>query len=471
VQSDSNILTFNRQKQILEHYIRPEDRDDAETIRKIAERHRCTPVIKKLLSRLTAPEVAAIALIRLFIEGYGRGEGCGLFCGISRYSMLDGRIKTSAARSATLYCFWGTLLEDMQVDVAPAWLDEPVAEILSLSLDAQSLAVAALCERTSEMLSIARLWADQLKLTNEKYAQKAGKSQIVDSDEMDTGVWAPPHARDETLEALDLLAQIAEMREEKAEPRSAVVEVPAVTANSCRHSVVRYPGWMHLCTALGLDARDPGRGELNAAVEALFVNGGNIASGAKQPANPEALANMARSKYPLLDLLGGVITSFDLGESALSVNAWLVCKENEAALQGSPAIESPNAKVSAFQMLDNVTATRMATGRGVGQMIYNYETLAKGSQILVRLTLKPFTKPLTLGALFSAVETYRDSLSVIAGQSARGMGHVSADWIRRVEGDENAAEAYENYLAEKRDELLAGLIKGTLCTGSTPICL
>jgi hypothetical protein len=464
-------LTFNRQKQILEHYIRPEDCDDAETIKKIAERHRCTPIIKKLLSRLSAPEVAAIALIRLFIEGYGRGEGNGLFSGISRYSMLDGRIKTSAARSATLYCFWGTLLEDMQVAIAPTWLDEPVAEILSLSPDAQSVAVAALSERTSEMLSIARLWADQLKLTNGQYAEKAGKDQLSTS-EMDVETWDnAPIVQDETLEALDLLVQIAEMKEQKAELRSAVVEVPAVTANACRHSIVRYPGWMHLCTALGLDARDPGKGDLPAAVEALFVNGGNIASGAKQPTNPEALANMARSKYPLLDLLGGVITSFDVGESALAVNAWLVCKENAEALGGSPALDSPNIKVSAFQMLDNVTATRMATGRGVGQMIYNYETLAKGSQILVRLTLKPFTKPLTLGALFAAVETYRNSLSTIAGQSARGMGAVTADWIRRIDGDEELAGNYEAYLAEKKDELLTGLITGNLCTGDKPICL
>ena len=116
-------------------------------------------------------------------------------------------------------------------------------------------------------------------------------------------------------------------------------------------------------------------------------------------------------------------------------------------------------------MLDDVTATRQATEQGVGQMIYNFETLCAGVQILVRLSLAPGTRTLTRGALAAALTTYTELGPLVGGQSARGFGHGRAEVLRAIPGQETAQEAYESYLAENQEALRAALRDGTLGTG------
>jgi hypothetical protein len=199
--------------------------------------------------------------------------------------------------------------------------------------------------------------------------------------------------------------------------------------------------------------------------ESIFYNGGNIKSGATQPSNAFYLGGEIRKAYPSLDLLGGVTASFDIGESKLKVSAWIVCAENHDALPESLR-DTAQAQTSVFEMLDDVTRTRQATAGGEGQMIYNYETLVKGTQVYVELTLTPYTTDLTRGALAAALDYYAANDNVIGGQSARGHGHVSVSWLSDEPG---GAEEYEAYLAERKDELLAGIVDGTLCSGAVVV--
>jgi len=55
---------------------------------------------------------------------------------------------------------------------------------------------------------------------------------------------------------------------------------------------------------------------------------------------------------------------------------------------------------------------------------------------------------------------------VIGGQSARGHGHVAVNWLTE---QPDGAEAYETYLSENKDQLLAGIMDGTLCSDSTVV--
>jgi hypothetical protein len=249
-----------------------------------------------------------------------------------------------------------------------------------------------------------------------------------------------------------------------------VLEVPAVSGNSLRHQLVRAPAMLHLFSALGLFPDVPGKGPLPSGVEALFENGGNIEAGAKQPSNTFSLAWRARELYPTLDLLGGVTDSFDLGESRLSVAGWLICAENRGALLAmeSPAAYLPEASISAFEMLEDVTHTRQASSHGEGQMIYTFETLIKGARILARLTLAPYTPVLTRGALLVAVTTFMQQDNTIGGQAARGYGNVQAAWLAGAEhaGYIPTMELYEAYLRDHADVLVAGLRDGTLGTGT-----
>lgn len=203
----------------------------------------------------------------------------------------------------------------------------------------------------------------------------------------------------------------------------------------------------------------PGEGDLSPGTEAIFVNGGNIAGGAKQSGNPHGHAWDIRRAFPLLDLLGGCTDSFDLGESRLKVSGWLVCRENEAALIGTPAADLDNARLSAYEMIDDVTQTRQATSQGLGQMIYNCEALASGTQVLVRMTLDAHTPELTAGALDAAIWHWCQNSPAIGGQRRAGFGSVH---VRAYNQGDEARGVYESYLTENREQLLAWLKDGTL---------
>ena len=110
-------------------------------------------------------------------------------------------------------------------------------------------------------------------------------------------------------------------------------------------------------------------------------------------------------------------------------------------------------------MLDDVTMTRQGEGKEGGQMIFGGEALCTGAQVLCRLSLDAWTPSLTHGALVAAVDTYLQA-PVVGGQAARGFGWMRGEVLSRPDaGDVRAA--YEEYLAESRDQL-----RGWLCDGS-----
>jgi hypothetical protein len=268
-----------------------------------------------------------------------------------------------------------------------------------------------------------------------------------------------------------------------------IAEVPTVSTNSLRHQMVREPGWMRLFGLLGLRAvpseptpppgmiekilkrfgirtARPGQGPVPAGAEAMFYNGGNIEAGAKQPSGTFGLAVAIREAYPFLDLVGGVTDSFDVGESRLQIASWLVCRENAGALAGTAAANLPNAQLSVYDMMDDVTMTRHAGQVGEGQMILSFETLCAGAQAFVRLSLTPHSDPLTHGALVDAIEAWRSDDGTIGGGAARGFGHCTAEWLRRHEDADAYRELYLADIAERAEELREGLVSGTLCTKS-----
>lgn len=469
IQRDTNILSFNRQKQIL-----PLDRafsgcDDGEILRIISENHPCTVALKKLFVQSSTAEVIAVIVTRLFIEIY---NGQGLMTGKERYSMLDGRIKAAAMKAGALSSFWATLLESMNVSIHPGKYDSLLAELFSLSQKLQALTLSVLIECGNVCVFKARLWNHALmrsrKGEGEDLAANVDPQHLID----DPDVNAVSIGKEDLdfNQALDLLAMLANPTDsQRAQAQSSIIEVPTVSTNTIRNRLVRAPGWEHLCAALGIDAEHPGDGDLPLGVEALFVNGGNIESGAKQPNNPEAMANAVRRKYPLLDLLGGVMNATILGRSCLSVNSWLVCRENAAILEKTSAANSPNMKISSFQMVDSETKIRHKTIRGEGQMFANSETLAVGSEIFVRLTLTPFTADLTKGALYAALRTFEGS-PYVGGRAATGNGMMDMRILKDLDEAENLLSMYEEYLAEHRDELRDGLMRGTFCIGDKAIC-
>lgn len=442
VQDDSNRMLFNRQKQLLP-IVGGAAMTTPEQMDRIAGAHLVPLDVAAIMQDLSFPEFVGVVLARMFLDMYNSQEGTGLFEGKERYSRLETRLHMAAIPAVSLRTWWDRLCKTLDVGIHAGAHDVALMDLLSLPSGTQQLALRALTDDYRSIVSLARLWHTTAKLASEEYAQKAGVEAMV-----------------QPLQRLQFAVP------ESGACGVRVVEVPAVSGNSLRHQVVREPGWLHLCNALGLTAAQPGQGQVPPGVEAIFYNGGNIEAGAKQPSNVHALANAARALYPLLDLLGGVTDSFDLGESRLRVAGWLVCKENREALRGSPAYDLPSASVSVYDMIDDVTLTRQAGHTGLGQMIYTFETLLSGAQIVCRLVLAPQTSLATQGALVAAVETFLDQDNTIGGQAARGFGWVHGQWLGDAPTLKEDRQVYEDYLKHNRDALLAGLMDGTLGTGS-----
>ena len=446
VQDKSNKLLFNRQKQLLyapaqDYFVRQE------SINRFCAAFQFPIEMVDIIEDLDFASFTAVCAIGLFIRLYGRGDGSGLLTGVERYERLETRMRNAAIRSTGMRRFWALLCDDLHVNPHKVEEDALLMELFKLPRPLQAAALVTIVREYRAIMSIARLWQSEVKRGDAEYAKNRGENQ--NSGETTIAMFTE-----------DSVKEIA----------SAVVpvDVPAVSNNALRHQVVRDPLWLHLAGALGLKCADPGFADVPAGVEGIFVNGGNIASGAKQPTNPFALAQKIRQHYPSLDLLGGVTDSFDVGESRLSVSGWIVCKENARALEDTPAADLPGINVSVYDMLDDVTATRQATDRGEGQMIYNFETLCSGVDIYTKLSLAPFTTTLTQGALVAAVDTFLANSPVVGGQSARGFGHLRGKVVNTsLEGD--AAElktVYEDYLLKNAEILLDGMKTGQLGSGS-----
>lgn len=437
VHDESNRMLFNRRKQIVETPMVSDRRMSQEELDCLCSEHTVPGVVAEVLADITGPEFLAVVIIRKFVDFYtgaNGGDGEGLFSGVERYRMLEERLRHAATSASTLLCFWNRLCDTLHVGIQGGAEDGGLLRLLGLPKPTQAVVLEALATQYRSVVSLARFW----------------HAQAVEARRQDSP---------EELVVLHYDAEAAA----GVPARAQVLEVPAISGNSVRHQVLREPAWHHLAEHLGLTPGVPGEGAVPAAVEALFYNGGNIAAGAKQPANSHRLAQDIRAVYPTLDLLGGVVSTFDLGASRVQVAAWLVCSENAAAL-GERAGQLPAASLSAYDIIDDVTLTRQAGRTDLGQMIYSFEVLAAGTQVYVRLCLEPHTTELTHGALLAAVETYLTEAPVVGGMRARGFGQVRGEWLGELNEAAAHREAYESYLTENAERLRNGLVFGNLCT-------
>lgn len=227
------------------------------------------------------------------------------------------------------------------------------------------------------------------------------------------------------------------------------MQVPAISENALRSVMVRAPIHDELMQSLGI-----GEGELPQAVVNLLWSGGSMAAGSKAPAQAMEIGHNLKKTYPSLDLLGGAVDGFILPKSRLNLSAWLVCSENQRALTYIAPEIAETATVSAFDMIAEETRTRGTGSDSEGnQMVYTYETLTAGAQILVEFTLDPHTPDLTLSCLGAALAAWD---GFIGGQGRQGRGRMAI-----VSHDLPAPDAYHEYVATNTDVLRDGLKDGT----------
>lgn len=453
VQNESNTLTFNRRKQRVMLNPARAVPVHQHVVDGFCAAYPVTADIAAAFDTLSFPEFAAAALVRTVVDwytGYDGGNGAGLFSGMTRYQMLERRLQTSAICSHTLTGFWSRLTGSLQLPIHGGEQDAALLRFFSLPQVVQQQVLTVLVQNTRAVVSIARLWHDAQASQSAEYAAKKASRQGALLDDF-AATFTPQEERVLSFAVGDLAPA----------QESVILEIPYLSPNGLRH-MIREAAWIHLAATLDIPAQWPGDGPYPQSVEALFRNGGNL-SGA-EPMGASALAAKIRRTFPSLDLLGGCVDHFNLDEGRLTVAAWLLCAENADAELPDVVRARPMNRISAFEVLDDVTQTRQAVN-GLHQMIYNFEVLTPGTEFYLRLRLHPFTHPLTQGALLAAVETWQTVINKAGGKSAEGFSTVAVAEIARAGLTGSVAE-YEAYLRENADALRAELLAGTLGSGA-----
>lgn len=390
----------------------------------------------EFLRSISGPELVAVLFTAQFPLVYS-GTGEGLFSGMDRYTYLATRLTDAAACSTTLGAAWGFVARKLNLTVFGESAFGPLSALFALPRPIQAAALSAILRAPELVVMGARLVAESVRATSERYAEAAG---------LDFNERVAYTATDEQRE--QLTAQGG---------KSLAVRIPALSGNALRHCAIREPGANRLLAELGLS---PQESLVSVGVERFLYGGGNTAKGAKAPGSSDLVEGQVREAYPIIDALGGAFDMFLLTRSAVSVTNWIVCRENNWITERKAGVRSD---VSIFDLVEEVTRTRGGIGgkdKESGQMIFSYETLAAGTEVLVEVGFQPFTKHLTVGAVELALSDWEAAGCPFGARGAQGHG-IFAVVARR---EPQHADEYLAYLRENRARLAAGLESGQFCT-------
>lgn len=446
-QGPSNTTLFNRQLKLIH---RPGGEVSAEmaanALQAIAGQYAIPAEQRALLGELTGAGLLAVLFTSLFPRMYP-GDGVGLFSGMERYEYLKSRLRDGANRSLTLSSLFSYLCRKLGLPM-PTNEHQPILmAYFSLPQAVQSQVLTFLLDQPETCVMAARFINEGVK--EGKKAAKAGLKapSLFDDDEpeftLDVGRFTPTEAQIQTLT--------------HSNTGLLPVRLPTISANAMRHCMLREPGAVRLLQALDLDPENP----IPIGMERFLFGGGNTAAGAKAPGNSDVIEATMRQKYPLVDALGGTVDQFLLTRSKVSIAGWIICKENNDATRAF-GIESDT---SIFDLLDEETRTRMGIGgkdKESGQMIFSYETLSAGLEMLASVLFQPFTSNLTKACVVQALNDWAASGGQLGARSAVGHSTFSMDWLAEPPAP---GALYLDYLEANKDELRAGLLDATFGTG------
>lgn len=108
-----------------------------------------------IVDDLTLAERRAVALIGLAIRLHGGRAGDGMFTGVTRYAVLEQRLRLAAERSRTVRQCWDTLCKSLQWSLAAIRWDEPALALIAPAVDDHDV-LRALADRSQSCVMIAR---------------------------------------------------------------------------------------------------------------------------------------------------------------------------------------------------------------------------------------------------------------------------------------------------------------------------
>lgn len=438
----NNTTLFNRQLKLIQRPGHSVTKEQAvKALRDIAGQYALPPEHRELLESLSGPGLLSVLFVSLIPKMYP-GEGEGLFSGMSRYEYLKVRLRDGANRSLSLSSLFSYLCKKLGLPMPAVAHNETLTSFFSLPKGVQLQMLNFMLEQPESCVIGA-----QFINSGNKTVKSAAKNADKDPSFFDDLMELVERFKPTEAQALDLISEGSGL---------VPVRLPNISANAMRHCMLREPGAIRLLDILGLGPDNP----IPVGVERLLFGGGNTAAGAKAPGNSDLLEATLRQKYPLIDALGGTVDQFLLTRSQTSIAGWIVCRENNDATERYGV----RSDVSIFDMLDEETRTRMGIGgkdKESGQMIFNYEVLNAGLQVLVDVRFQPFTSELTQACVVQALTDWEESGGVLGAKSAQGHSSFSCQWLSKEHAN---PDLYINYLLENREELIEGLKGATFCT-------
>jgi len=110
---------------------------------------------------LSSEQEHAVKVIKKFISCYNSQNGTGLFSGISRYHMLESRVKIAAIQSNSLMDFWSNLRQKLMCPVPNRNMDDDVIALWQYV--PQNLVLKCLATQAAECIMLARVSIDEDK--------------------------------------------------------------------------------------------------------------------------------------------------------------------------------------------------------------------------------------------------------------------------------------------------------------------
>jgi hypothetical protein len=436
----NNTTLFNRELKLIR---RPGSEVSVERARaaleQICDQFILPPDQIELLDALPGQGLLSVLFVSLVPKIYA-GEGCGLFSGISRYEYLKTRLRDGANRSLSLSALWSYLSRKLGLTMPPVAYNETLSGFFSLPKGIQIQMINFMLDQPETCVIAAQFINSGAK---EVKKAKAEAPTLFDSPDVPV-----ERFRASDQQAADLAGYASSV---------IPVRLPSISGNSMRHCMLREPGALRLIEELGLSKET----RIPIGVERFLFGGGNTAAGAKAPGNADLLEATMRKKYPLIDALGGTVDAFLLTRSQTSIAGWVVCKENNDCTEQFGV----SSDVSIFDMLEEETRTRMGIGgkdKDSGQMIFSYEVLSAGLQVLVDLRFQPFTSDLTQSCVKQAICDWSAAGGYLGAKSAQGHGGFSVEALDGL--DVGCGDQYLEFLRVNAEELRAGLLDATFGT-------
>jgi len=241
-----------------------------------------------------------------------------------------------------------------------------------------------------------------------------------------------------------------------------VCDVPSLSGNALRHTMVRAPGADFIVDACNL------RGKLTIDRANFLYYGGSLTDSAIAD-NLNKIAEM-QELLPLYRLLGGSLKNQVLAGSLQVSMGVLVCDENRETLDkllpdellyGLPELRSCEDYVSGWQYTrgdavkkPGLLAPDADTPDKSNLMIYSGQHVVTGAVFYHDFILQNVSR-LEVGAVYAAISDWKDRGGAVGGQSR--IGHGKLDTVLYCDADDffGSAVNLSDYEAEYRDHTRA----------------